>query len=54
MCLYWVPQQLPQIYTVIAYICTGRLRELQYRFAIIYETRIIYHVYFNSLEVTNI
>ena len=22
---YWVPQKLPQIYTVIAYICTGKV-----------------------------
>ena len=31
---YWVPQKLPQIYTVIAYICTGK-----YIFAVIYDTR---------------
>ena len=36
---YWVPQKLPQIYTVIAeYLYLGRLRDLQYIFAAIYET----------------
>ena len=33
-----MPQKLPQIYTVIAYICIGKLRDLQYIFAVIYET----------------
>ena len=23
--MYWVPQKLPQIYTVIAYICIGKV-----------------------------
>ena len=36
--MYWVPQKLPQIYTVIAHICIGRLRDLQYMFAVSYET----------------
>ena len=35
---YWGPQKLPQIYTVIAYICIGRLRDLQYIFAVTYAT----------------
>ena len=24
-CVYWVPQKLPKIYTVIAYICIGKV-----------------------------
>ena len=36
---YWVTQKLPQVYTVIAYIhVLWRLRDLQYIFAVTYET----------------
>ena len=40
--IYWVPQILPQIYTVIEFVLL-RLRDLQYIFAVIYETRSIYY-----------
>ena len=37
--IYWVPQKLPQIYTVIAYICIGKVAWFAvYIFAVIYET----------------
>ena len=35
--LYWVPQKLPQIYTVPTFVLR-RLRDLQYIFAVTYET----------------
>ena len=35
--IYWVPQKLPQIYTVIISVL-GRLRDLQTIFAVTYET----------------
>ena len=35
--MYWVPKELLQIYTDIAYICIGKVRDLQYLFAVICE-----------------
>ena len=32
--IYWVPQKLPQICTVILCICIGKVRDLQYIFAV--------------------
>ena len=37
-----MPQKLPQIYTVIAYIYIGKV-DLQYMFAVIYETCMIFN-----------
>ena len=34
--VYWVPQKLPQIFTVILCICIERLRDLQHIFAVTY------------------
>ena len=34
MYTYWVTQKLPRICTVILQICMGRLRDLQYIFAV--------------------
>ena len=39
--LYWGPQKLPQIYTVILSVL-GRLGDLQYKFAVIYGTTSTY------------
>ena len=39
--VYLVPQKLPPMYAVIAYICMGRLRDLQYIFSVTYETHCI-------------
>ena len=42
--------KLPQIYTVITYICIWRLRDLRYIFALIYETLCTYkYLYYNSI-----
>jgi len=35
---YWVQQKIPQIYIVITYICMGRLRDLQYIYAVAFVT----------------
>ena len=40
-----MPQILPQIYTVIVYICIGKLRDLPYIFAVIHGTPIYLHVH---------
>ena len=34
--LYWVLQKLPQICTVNVHVCIGKVRDLQYIFALIY------------------
>ena len=50
---YWVPRKLPQIYTVIAYISLlGRLHDLLYISAVIYETHVECIVFPKSNIVT--